>query len=180
MNNTSRHCALVYHCIHDSNVYVLLAYSNGELTTIGGRKNKNETDLDCCCREAFEETKELVNYYPYKHGLSAGVICMFSGCSYYIIEEKYEQLNVLCETFKETHSDKKEQNELNELILFNLDRLVEMLILNRVAFKNELKEFILTILYHTLKPSNGKSVFISEIDEPVDLCVSLKALPTTV
>jgi 8-oxo-dGTP pyrophosphatase MutT (NUDIX family) len=177
----SRRCALIYYSRSPTkDIYVLIGDSNGELTTIGGRKNRGETDLDCCCREAFEETKELVDYYPYKHGLNTGIIYTFSGCTYYIIEENHEALVQLSERFKNTHSEREEQNELSELILFNLNKLVEMLVLNQIAYKEELEEFVLTILYRLLKPNVGRSLLVLEIEDEVELFVSLKDLPPTV
>jgi 8-oxo-dGTP pyrophosphatase MutT (NUDIX family) len=182
MNDTSttRRCALIYHCQYQGEIHLLLGYIGGELTSIGGRKDKGETDVECCCREAFEETKELVDYRPHKFGLNIGTIYTFSGCAYYIIQEQYEDLSNLCENFKKTHSDRKEQNELSELILFDLSKLAEVLILNRIAYKEELKEFILTILYRLLKPSPNKGLFTIEVDEPAELFVSLKDLPITI
>ena len=184
MSNTRR-CAIIYYCSDDelppdSSIGVLLGYSNGELTSIGGRKNRQESDIDCCCREAFEETKELVNYYPYKHGLTIDTIYTFSACSYYIIKEDKEVLNDLCEKFKTTHSDRVEQNELNELILFNLDNLVHMLLHDKIAYKEELKEFVLTILYGLLKPRINRCVLVSEVKDEVQLSVRLNELPLTV
>jgi len=178
--SSTRRCALIYHCVHQGEILILLAYIGGELTSIGGRRNRGETDVECCCREAFEETKELVDYYPHKFGLNTGITYTFSGCAYYVIQENYEDLTNLCETFKKTHSHKREQNELSELILFNLTKLCEVLILNRVAYKEELKEFILTILYRLLRPVSGKGILTIDVEYNVELFVSLKDLPLTV
>lgn len=178
--NLTRRCALIFHC-KDSrgNIYILLGCLSGELTSIGGRKDRSESDLDCCCREVFEETKELVDFYPYKHGLNCGLTYMYSACAYYIIEERYEILGDLCERFKETNSDKKEQNELSELILYEIDNLAEILILNRVAYKDEFKEFFLTILYRLLKPTINRGILTIDISEEAELFVLIKSLPTT-
>jgi len=177
--NLTRRCALVYYARKADKLYLLLGMMAGELTSIGGRRKKGESDLDCCCREVFEETKELVNFYPYKHGLHSGTIYTHSACVYYVLEESYDVLAELCQTFRTTVSSIVEQNELNELILFDLDKLTEMLVRNTICAKDELKSFVLNVLYRLLRPFSDRCVFIEDIAHRVRLTTALNRLPPT-
>jgi hypothetical protein len=181
-----KRCALIYHTTRDNKVFVLIAVSSGELTTIGGRKkkskrkNEDESNIDCCCREVFEETRELVNYYPCKFGLHMGIIYTYCSCSYYIIEEDYDVLVSLVEAFKTTIAKNDEQNELSELILFDLDKLTEMLLTNAICYKDKLKDFVLNVLYRLLKPKHNKGLFVTDINLPIELNLPMNKLPPIV
>ena len=187
--NIVKRCALVYYSNFQGKISILLGICEGELTTIGGRKKKskknkliisNESNLDCCCREVFEETRELVNFYHYKHGLNSGSIYTYCSCSYYLLEEEHSNLVALTEQFKITNPKNEEQNELSELVLFDLDKLTEMLILNTICYRDRLKDFVLNVLFRLLKPFKNKGIPVINISLKVDLNIPLSQLPMIV
>lgn len=187
VDNLTRRCALVYYAYKDDpeipgckQIFILLGIIGGQLTSIGGRKKSKESDIDCCCREVFEETKELVNFYPYKHGLHSGTIYTYHACNYYILEESYDDLVDLCNQFKMATSDKPEQNELSDLVLFDIDHLVRVLLRNAMAYKDELKDFVLEALYRLLKPAVNRGLRVVEIDEEANLLVPISKLPNVI
>lgn len=173
-------CSLIYFAKVGEIIYVLLGSALGELTTIGGRKKKSESNMKCCSREILEETKGLIDYSPFEYGLNNGIIYNYAGCSYYVIEAPYEELNEICHTFKTIISDKKECNELNDLILFDIDNLVHMFLNNAIFAKRELIAFTYEVLYRLLKPIEGRGMPVSNIQEPVVLSVPLETLPKVV
>ncbi len=172
----TRRCALVYFTRARGSVYVLLGVISKQMTTIGGRKKANETNRDCCCREVFEETRGLVNFYPYKHGLHSGTIYTYHGCAYYVIEEAYDVLDRLTKEFTQTSSDKPEHNELDQLSLVDINDIVN----GRLDCRNELFDFATEALYGLLKPHPARCVRVYDIAHEVKLYVPIGKLPSVV
>ena len=175
----TRRSALIFYC-KQPGIHILLGKIGTELTTIGGGIQANETEIEACAREAYEETRGVVDYRIYPYGITVGKNVLYNSCRYFFIEVPMNVLESIRERFNSTVSKTIESNELNDLPILNLDDLIfNMLTSNEIRTRPKFKEFILNIGYHVLTNTN-KVRFTKDINEDVELFEPLDFLPETV
>lgn len=136
-------CALICY----SEKHVLLGVNRGLLTTIGGRREGDENEIQCCCREVYEETKGIIDYRLFPAAVAMEKQIIYRECNYFFLRVEYNILTEIIEKFDTIQTDRKESNELERLVLIDINELVERLIMNNIPYRNELKEFILDVCF---------------------------------
>ena len=110
-------------------IYLLLAKSNvsGCVTTLGGRKDREkESDIDCVIRETRQESRGILNYekIPDIFNQKSFVKLTFKECIYFCHQVEYKKLNEICETFRITKQVESEIDEISDLNLYDIDKLI--------------------------------------------------------
>lgn len=177
--NTIKRCALIYYSIEKDLVHVLVGKSSNKLTTIGGRKKIGESNIDCCVREIFEETKGVIDFRACPNAINISKQVTYSGCKFYMIEILHETLLNITEAFKKAVGYTKESNELESLEVLEIHKLIENLIYNNVAYKDEFKVFMIDVCYDMLC-NVQHSEFIENLNSDVKLNITISELPQKV
>lgn len=171
-----KRCALIYHTEHKGKKYILVGFTSGKYTSIGGRKQPNESNVMCCAREVAEETKGLIDFTYYPDALNQGKIVYYAGCNFYFVEIDYNVVLKIVQNFTHIRTETKESNELECLKLEEIEFFIENIVYNYVSCKEEFRVFMLDIGFDTIS-KNTNSIFTEDIKESVKLLRKIEYVP---
>lgn len=130
---------------------ILVGVNQGEITTIGGRREGKETEQLCLIREVREETKEVLDYSNCPEVLSAAIIRKYNRCQYYFLKTSLKNLIRIREKFLVTTSDKAVSNELSSIEILDIEKLIEDLVVHKVnSYKPDFENMFLDIGFDTI------------------------------
>lgn len=180
--------ALILFSTTNHHVHLLIGVNRGSLTTIGGRRQERESELDCLIREVKEETKKIIDYTMCHELLSMAIIKRYNSCYYAFLETDLPNLLEIREEFSKTTALEPECNELSSLEVVELDKFVEELIVgsskpaNGFLCRAELKMMMLDVGFDIMKKrrvGNNSPInyFSSQMSVKVDLYCPVAEVP---
>jgi 8-oxo-dGTP pyrophosphatase MutT (NUDIX family) len=186
--NTTR-SGLILYCIEkNGDMLVLLGMGAGTgvrlsgLTTIGGRPiNESETEIECLVREAYEETRGLLDYSKFPEIFLMNKHIRYDSCFYSFIEVKKSILEKLCSDFTKTSSHRKVCNELLSLELLSSKKLIRDMVEsgNEFIYNETFRKMFMDVGFDTLH-NNRHNYATEEIGLPINLNVPIDKLPTII
>jgi 8-oxo-dGTP pyrophosphatase MutT (NUDIX family) len=150
-----RRSALILYSIERSTtsnrITIFAGVNQGELTSIGGRKEARESEMECLIREIKEETKDIVDYTNCPEILSTALSRKCNGFYDVCVETTRERMTEIREQFLSTISGKRESNELSSLELIDLDQLIKSYILKKdPPSRPDFKKMLLDVGYDAI------------------------------
>jgi 8-oxo-dGTP pyrophosphatase MutT (NUDIX family) len=153
---TTRRSALILYA-EEGGITIFAGINQGDLTTIGGRRETRESEMDCLIREIKEETRDIIDYTNCPEILASALSRKHNGCFYVFVKTTVERMIAIREQFLKTVSERRESNELSSLELIDLKELIRNYIQNKgPPSRPEFRNMILDIGYDTLCPPERK------------------------
>lgn len=201
MKMDTQRSALMLYSLVDDKVFLLLGVNRKQLTTIGGRRQEKENEMDCLIREIREETKRVIDYTNCPDFLSIATMKRYNLCFYAFLETSHQNLQRICYEFSKATASDPESNELSSLEIINLDEFVEKAIVigetsqHRIAdgtsitARPELRRMILDIGFDVLRKKRTSKTeshllpinyFSSQMSVKVELFCPVSEVPMIV
>ena len=167
-----KRCALILY----DNSKILVGKKEDIYTSIGGRIEHNESDLNCVNREAVEETKGCINYNANKNELNNSKQIIYKGCKFYMKYCRESILLQIVEDFKQKVSTRLECNELTSLEIIDINELVYKAVMFSRLFILGFRTFVMDIGYAFFK-NNDKIKSIYEISSKLIIYKNIDDIP---